>query len=412
MRILLLTQWFDPEPTFKGLAFANALQDAGHEVEVLTAFPNYPGGNIYPGYQQRWLGREDIDGIRVNRVPLYPSHDSSTLGRVLNYGTFFITSCLAGLFVVKRADIIYCYHPPLTTGLSGTIIGFFRRIPLVYDIQDLWPDTLKATGMLSNPRVLKVVGSMCRFVYRRAASLVVLSPGFKQELISRGVPADKINVILNWCDENSLSTGGAAGPVAEMMRNRFNVVFAGTMGKAQALSFVLAAAALVAEKNKNIQFLFVGGGIDVDNLKCLVVERGLENVKFLRRMPMHEIGQILGAADALLVHLKDDPLFRITVPSKTQAYMAAGKPLVMAVRGDAADLVTMSGGGVLAQPENPESIADAVLTLASMPDTELVEMGGRAARYYFDNLSLRIGVEKFVQVFSKAGVDVRYIHGN
>jgi glycosyltransferase involved in cell wall biosynthesis len=398
----MLTQWFDPEPTFKGLAFANALRDAGHEVEVLTGFPNYPGGKIYPGYRQRWLSREDINGIRVNRVPLYPSHDSSALGRVVNYITFAISACLLGIFGVRRADVIYCYHPPLTVGLSGVVISFLKRTPLVYDIQDLWPDTLKATGMVDSPRMLKVVEHVCHFVYRRAASLVVLSPGFKSKLVARGVPAEKIDVIYNWCHEDALSNDGIAEPVPEVMVDRFNIVFAGTMGKAQALDSILAAAALAACENKNVQFVLVGGGIDVERLKGLVVHRGLDNVQFLPRLPMHEIGKVMRAADALIVHLRDDPLFSITVPSKTQAYMAVGKPIIMAVRGDAADLVVISAGGVLAEPEQPESIAAAVLKLVSMPNDELVEMGRRARRYYFGNLSLQIGVEKFSAVFLKA----------
>jgi colanic acid biosynthesis glycosyl transferase WcaI len=400
MKILLLTQWFDPEPTFKGQAFARALHQAGHEVEVITGFPNYPGGKLYPGYRLRWRQRETIDGVRVLRVPLYPSHDGSALGRVFNYLTFALASCLAGLFLARRPDVIYSYHPPLTTSLSGLVIARLRRVPVVNDIQDLWPDTLRATGMIRSARVLALVARVCRVVYAGVDALVVLSPGFRRRLIERGVPEEKVEVIYNWCDEQALSIA-ARGPAPEAMRDRINVVFAGTMGKAQALDAVLDAARLVAPRDARVQFVFVGGGIEVERLKARVVAEGAPNVIFLPRMPMNEVGTVLGAADALLVHLKDDPLFAITVPSKTQAYMAVGKPVIMAVRGDAADLIERSGGGVVAEPEHPESIAAAVLDLAARGAEERAAIGARAAHYYFEHMSLPQGIRQFERVFTR-----------
>lgn len=157
IRVLLLTQWFDPEPTFKGLVFARALVEKGFDVEVITGFPNYPGGKVYPGYKIKILQKEQIDGVSVVRVPLYPSHDKNKLGRILNYVSFSTSLVLYGLFS-KRPDVIYSYHPPLTVGVASAVIGFFRRVPVVNDIQDMWPDTLSSTGMISNRRVLSVVG--------------------------------------------------------------------------------------------------------------------------------------------------------------------------------------------------------------------------------------------------------------
>ncbi|MDC5554921.1 glycosyltransferase family 4 protein, partial [Acinetobacter baumannii] len=174
MKILLLTQWFDPEPTFKGLAFAKELQRQGHEVEVLTGFPNYPGGKIYDGYKLKLYQREQIDGISILRVVLYPNHDNSALKRIFNYISFAFMAMLFGIFATKKADIIYAYHPPLTVGIAAVFIKFFRRIPIVYDIQDMWPDTLKATGMLNNQRLLNIIGSVCQLVYKFVDHIVVL----------------------------------------------------------------------------------------------------------------------------------------------------------------------------------------------------------------------------------------------
>jgi len=401
LRILLLTQWFDPEPTAKGMLFARQLRELGHEVEVITGFPNYPEGRIYPGYRQSWRQREVIDGVQLVRVPLYASHDSSAVKRLLNYFSFALTSCLYGIFMSRKADVIYVYHPPMTVGLSGALIGWLRRTPFVYDVQDLWPDTLRATGMIGNARALKIVGAVCNWIYRRASHIVVLSPGFRSLLAERGVPAEKISLIYNWCDETTLRAPTTATGDLSFLDDRFNVVFAGNMGKAQALQAVLAAAALVARQDKRVQFVFVGGGTEVSTLQQQCASSNLENVRFVPRMPMEQVGQLLARADALLVHLRDDPLFAITIPSKTQAYLAVGKPIIMAVRGDAANMVRQAGAGLEAEPENPASIAQAVLSLASMSLPQREAMGQQAMQYYRDHLSLQVGVSAFIKVFTQ-----------
>ena len=184
MKILILTQWFEPEPTSKGLLFARELVTRGHEVEVLTGFPNYPGGKLYPGYRIRPWVREQIDGVNVLRVALYPSHSNSGFQRALNYMSFALSAALIGTALIKQPDVVYVYHPPITVGFAGAVIGFFRKTPFVYDIQDLWPDTVASTGMMSNPMALALLGKLCKFVYHRAAHITVLSRGFKVQLVA------------------------------------------------------------------------------------------------------------------------------------------------------------------------------------------------------------------------------------
>ena len=398
----MLTQWFDPEPTFKGLAFAKELVRLGHEVEVLTGFPNYPGGKLYDGYKISLFKRENIDGISVLRVPLYPSHDGSALKRIANYASFALSAAFIGALLVKPADVMYVYHPPATVGFAASVIGLIRRIPFVYDIQDLWPDTLSATGMVNNPGILGMVQFGCGIIYRRAGKIVVLSPGFKEMLVKRGVPEKKIEVIYNWCDEKNIRRQIGPGDPEKNpgMAGRFNVVFAGTMGKAQALDAVLDAAKILSSSQPQVQFVFVGGGIDVERLEKKTEEMRLSNVLFLPRMPMREIGSILTVADVLLVHLRNDPLFRITLPSKTQAYMAAGRPILMAVRGDAATLVERGKAGLACIPEDAQSIAAAVEQFCSMSRQDLDDMGERGRTYYEKELSLAVGVNKFESVFN------------
>jgi len=401
IRVLLFTQWFDPEPTFKGLVFARELVRQGFEVEVVTGFPNYPGGKFYPGYKLRLIQREVIDGVQVTRVPLYPSHDQGAVGRVLNYVSFAVASLFYGLFAAKRPDVIYAYHPPLTVGIAAALIRMFRRVPVVYDIQDMWPDTLRATGMFSNEKALKVVERACNWVYCRMDQLVVLSPGFKRLLVERGVPESKIEVIYNWCAEDSLAASSGVLPSAFADLAKFRILFAGNMGKAQALDAVLHAAELLQQQGACVSFVFLGGGVDVARLQQLAADMALSNVTFLPAVPMSEVGSYLHAADALLVHLKKDPLFNITIPSKTQAYMAVGKPILMAVDGDAADLVRDSHGGRVAESENPESIADAVRALMNASISERNAMATSSSRFYQEKLSLRVGVSRFGQIFNK-----------
>lgn len=398
VRVLLMTQWFDPEPTFKGIVFARELARQGFEVEVITGFPNYPGGVIYPGYKIKLLQKEQIEGVNVTRVPLYPSHDKSKIGRILNYVSFACSLMIYGLFS-KKADVIYAYHPPLTVGIAASIVGFFRRVPVVNDIQDMWPDTLSSTGMISNKRVITLVGKVCEWVYKRSTKIVVLSPGFRTLLVERGVPPEKIEVIYNWCAEDAIAQASDEKGSVFKPDSKFRILFAGNMGLAQALDVVLHAAVLLSTTAPQIEFVFLGGGLEVNNLKQLAQQLDLQNVVFLPPVSMAEVGAYLNAADALLVHLKKDELFKITIPSKTQAYMAAGRPILMAVDGDAADLVSNSHSGVVAKSGDAQSIADAAIKLLKATDDERQTMAENGKAFYKANLSLSRGVERFGLIF-------------
>ena len=401
MRILLLSQWFDPEPHFKGLPFAKALRDLGHEVQVVTGFPNYPGGKVYPGYKLHLFQREILEGIPVIRVLLYPSHDRSGLRRILNYVSFAISASLFGTLLSKPADIIYVYHPPGTVGLPALVMRFLKKAPFVYDIQDLWPESVEASGMIKNKPVLWLLSVWCRLVYHFADRIVVLSPGFKEALKSKGVPGAKIDVIFNWCDDTAAYSESRDEKLASELgfANRFNIVFAGTMGKGQGLKAVLDAAEIVHRRQPEIQFVFVGGGTEVDNLKRRAETKELANVLFLERRPVSQIWKILNLADALLVHLRDDPLYEITIPSKTQAYMAAGKPILMGVKGDAEKLVLAANAGFACVPGDPCSIADCACQLFSMPKQYLREIGANGRNFYEKHLCLEVGVKAFERVF-------------
>lgn len=401
MRILILSQFFAPEPVLMNMAFARALQAEGHEVRVLTGLPNYPGGTLYPGYTLKLVQREEIDGVRITRVPLYASHSRSKLGRIANYVSFAASASIAGTFSGWRPDVIYVYHPPLTVGLAAWIIGLLRGVPFVYNIQDLWPDTLKATGMIGNDRVLTCIAHVAKFVYKRAAMLLPQSPGFAQRLRDAGVPDGKIRVLYNWADEAAFAAP-SAWQKPEALHGKFVVTFAGTMGAAQGLDAVLDAAALLLQTQPNTRLVFIGGGTEHARLSDLAAARALSNVLFLPAVPMQQIGAVLAAADVLLVHLRDDPLFAITIPSKTQAYLLAGKPIIMGVRGDAAALVEQAQAGMTVPPQDAAALADAITRMAALSSAERASMGARGKAYYQRTLSLAAASRTVLETLKKA----------
>lgn len=401
----MITQLFQPEPNhLKGLAFAKELVRQGHEVEVLTGFPNYPGGQIYPGYRQRIWQRETTDGISIIRVPLYPDHSSSGLRRILCYISLAFSASIPGLFLVRKPDVVHVYQGPATLALPAIILRLLRKVPYVLDVQDLWPESVTSSGMLKSRFLTSALTKWCDFANRLAAKIVVLSPGYKETLINRGVSATKVDIVYNWCDESQVhKTDGVTVSVDHLgFEGRFSVVYAGNLGRVQALDSVLEAAELLSNDYPDVIFVFVGDGVDALRLKELANAKKLKNVLFVPRQPVSEIGSILRRAAALLIHLQDDPLCRVGIPQKTQAYLAMGRPLIAAVRGNAASLVEESKAGVTCEPTNPESIAAAVIRLRNMPENERAGMGNNGLKYYEEYLSFSVGVQKMNELLSEA----------
>jgi glycosyltransferase involved in cell wall biosynthesis len=252
------------------------------------------------------------------------------------------------------------------------------RVPFVYQIQDMWPETLRATGMVNSERTLSWVSRFAKWVYAKAAAICVISPGFRANLIEKGVPSKKIHVISNWVDTETYYPEKPDHTLAADLgiAGAFNIMFAGNLGEAQGLETVLDAAELL-QHDLQVQFVFVGDGTALPHLQRSAKSRGLNNVCFLGRYPSSDMPKLYALADALLVHLKDESLFRITIPSKIFAYMAVGKPILVAVAGDAAAVVTEAGAGIASPPGNPQALACAVQQLLSMSERERRDMGER-----------------------------------
>ena len=376
MRILILTQWYLPESALLLKELVQNLLAGGHQVSILTGFPNYPTGKIYPGYRLKLYQREVLEGVPIVRVPLYPDHSRSAVRRVFNYVSFAVSGTLLGPWLQKPPNVIFVFSPPLTIGLPAAWLSSIWRVPFVFQIQDLWPETLSATGMLTNRFILNWVGRFACWVYRRAHSILVISPGFKRNLLRKGVPENKLFFIPNWVDPLTYHPAEADTTMASKLglAGRFNIMFAGNIGEAQGLETVIEAADLLRDMS-DIQFVIVGDGTALPFLQQAVQLRNLKNVRFLGRYPSSAMSKLYALADVLLVHLKSDPLFKITIPHKILAYLAAGKPILAAVEGDAADLVVSNGAGIACPPSDPVALAETVNRFLEMDAGTRRQMG-------------------------------------
>jgi colanic acid biosynthesis glycosyl transferase WcaI len=413
MRVIFLTITFDPEPgMLRGLPLARWLAARGYDIKVLTAFPQYPGGRIYPGYHIRPWQREVMDGIPVLRVPIYPSHDMSAVRRIGTYLSFALASSTIGAALIGPADVVYLYDPPPTNGLASLVLKFFRRTPVVHHVADLWPETVIESGLIRGTQSKKIanfiLGKWCRWLYRQAEVITVLSPGSKRLLVERGVPESKIEVIYNWTDEETFRPVERDPALARELglEGRFNIVYAGNLGPLQCIDTIIRAAALIKD-NPLLQIVMIGTGPKEEELRRLAAQLGVGNVRFLSRRQYWEMPEINALADVLLIHLRDVPFLDAMIPSKVQVSLASGRPILMGVRGDAADLVRAAGAGIICEPEDPVGMAKAMVEMSRTPKNLLEEMGARGRQYYLSHLALDIAGEKMDAIFRRVEASLR-----
>ena len=409
MRILIHSYFYHPEPIWMPHELAVSLARRGHQVKAITGFPSYPQGELYDGYKQRPWRRETIDGIPVLRLPLMVDHSRSSLRRIMSYGSFMASSCAMGPLGAGPADVMYVSHPPLSMGVSAWTIGLMRRIPFVYAVNDLWPEAILATGMVRSSKIIAGLRWLERFVYKRAAAIITVSPGYRDNLVGKGVPPEKISVMTNWANEEIYRPVDADPALARElgMAGRFNVVFGGNMGLAQNLETVVEAADLLKSQG-DIQFLFAGDGVGRDPLEGMVRERKLDNVRFLGMQPAIQMPHIYALSDVLLAHYKRDPLFEISIPAKIFSYMACQRPVLMASAGNAADLVEAAGAGITCSAEEPQAMAQAVLELYNMSLEERSALGAAGRQAFLEDHSREVLVGRHEELLTEvAGARAR-----
>ncbi|WP_298418035.1 glycosyltransferase family 4 protein [uncultured Kordia sp.] len=396
MRIVIIKQLFNPEPTAKSLDFAKELVARGHDVEVLTGFPSYPIGKIYDGYKQRFYKREKMEGIDIIRVPIYPDHSASGLKRFFHYISYALSATFIGLFLIKKPDVAFVYQGAIPVAIPAIILKKIRKVPFLYDINDLWPETVAASGMLGSKRGLKIINKWCNMNYRNASFITVATPGFQKSLIEKGVPKEKLEIVSNWSrDKISTEELPAALKKQYFKKEKINILYAGNLGIVQSLQTILKTAKSLQEQGlTKIQFLFLGGGADEENLKQYAADELLKNVTFIPRVASEEVSKYLNAGDFLLVHLKKDKLFEITIPSKILAYLKSGKPILMGLRGDAADILNAANAGFTFEPDNSDDLEEKIKQMIALDAEKIAEMGTNGKVHYEENLSIISSVDK------------------
>jgi hypothetical protein len=389
MRVLVVTHYFPPEtgaPQARLSALAAAWAADGDEVTVLTGMPNHPTGVLPERYRRAVLRRERTDGYRVLRTWLYATPNEGMVRKSLGHLSFMVSSVLLGARASGPADVVLVSSPTFFSILSGWLLARLKRARFVVEVRDLWPAIFVELGVLTNRRVIAVLERLELAAYAAANQVVVVSEGFRDNLISRGVPPGKVHTIRNGVDTGRFApeASGAAGDAAVSLRAGLGaapgdclVLYAGTHGISQGLPAIADAAARLTEHA--VRFAFVGDGADKRRLERRVAELGLGNVRLLPGVPSAEMPALLAAADICLVPLRDVPLFGTFIPSKMFEYLAAGKAVIGSVRGEAAEILA-EAGAVVVPPESPDSLAAAVAALAA--DQELRAVMGKTGREF------------------------------
>lgn len=387
MRILIVTQYFWPE-AFRVNDLALGLKSLGHEVEVLTGMPNYPRGSLFPGYGWLRPATDSFEGIRVVRVPLVTRGRSKGLRLMMNYLTFAATACLLGpLRCRRRYDAVLIYEPsPVTVGLPGLLMAAINNAPALLWVQDLWPDTLEAMGFRPAGLVARCAGWLSDFIHRRCDRVMVQSRAFMPRLEARGVAPSRIAYLPNWA-ESFYRPPSPQENVADPMPHLggFRVVFAGNIGSAQSFETIVDAA-LRLRQITDLHWVVLGDGNMREWLAAEIAKHDLgTQFHLLGQRPPEDMPAYFAHADALLVTLRADPVFSLTIPSKIQSYLACAKPVVASLDGEGAAVMRESGAGVVCGAEDGAALAEAVLAVYRMSPQQRADCGARGRKYYEDN---------------------------
>ncbi|MFI5931856.1 glycosyltransferase family 4 protein [Actinoplanes sp. NPDC051494] len=412
MKIGIISQWYAPEPVVIPGNLAEDLVARGHDVRVLTGFPNYPEGTIYPGYRQRWNDRSRQAGVTLRRVPVYASHDASGIRRAANYLSYAATSSIAAMRFLADVDVVYVYLTPATVWAAAALLRTLRGIPAVIHVQDIWPESVTSSAMApSGPAgraVEQTLHAAMRKIYRAAAGVAVIAPTMRDIIVDRGADPDRTHVILNWADETLFHPVGSTEDARRDIgrRDRRTIMYSGTMGPFQNIEAAVRAAASLSGDGE-VDLVLAGSGTTEQAARDLATELGADNIRFLGRRPIDTMAALYGAADFQLVSLRDLPIFRGTIPSKLQSALACGSPVIVSVPGDCATLVETHGVGLACPPDDWRLLADRFRQAAKLPADEQAHMAHRARTVYQTQMSRKAGIDQLENLLVEAAVTGR-----
>lgn len=384
MRILIVTQYFWPE-SFRVNDLVLALKERGHTITVLTGLPNYPRGRFFPGYGLGRVGRDAFEGIPVCRVPLVPRLTARSWQLALNFFSFAVSASLfTPLLCRGEYDLVFAFEPsPVTVALPAIVMRQLRRIPFIFWVQDLWPESLSATGAVSSPWVLAQVRRLVRWIYHRSDLILVQSKGFIPRVVEVGAEAARVRYFPNWAEAHYAPMESVPTDIEASLPKGFRIVFAGNLGAAQSLGTIVAAAARLRD-HSDIHWVILGDGREEAALRRLVADAGVgKTVHLLGRKPVESMPVYFTAADALLVTLCADPIFALTIPSKVQSYLACGRPVLAVLDGEGSAVIREARVGMAVAAGDDAALAEAALHLYRLSPAERAALGHNG-RVYFE----------------------------
>ncbi len=384
MRILVVTQYFWPE-NFRINDLAVGLQQKGHKVTVLTGKPNYPSGRFYDGYGFFSRSRETHEGMEVIRAPLLPRGRAGGFRLALNYLSFAFAAALSAAFSCRdKYDVIFVYAPsPITVALPAIVLRWIRGAPIMLWVQDLWPESVSAAAGIRSVWILRPIERMVKFIYGRSDRILVQSEAFRPSIQGLGVNGERITYLPNSAE--SLYKPVVLPQDAEeraLVPPGFRIMYAGNIGAAQSFETILAAAERL-KSYPDIHWVVLGDGRAAPWVRAQIAERGLAGcVHLLGRYPMEAMPRYFSLADVMLVTLRDEPIFELTIPGRVQSYLACGRPILAGLNGEGARVVREAGAGLTAAAENADALADAALMMYKKPKHERDAMGTRGREYF------------------------------
>jgi glycosyltransferase involved in cell wall biosynthesis len=406
VKIVYVSQYFPPEmgaPAARAVELARHWVRAGHEVTVLTGFPNHPTGVVPVEWRSRLrnlIYHEQVEGIRVVRTWLLPLPNRKAHERMLNYGSFCVSAAWRGM-EIPRPDIVIATSPQLLVGLSGWWISFWKRTPFVFEVRDLWPESLSAVGMGSENSFLhRVLGKIAGFLYRKASRIVVVTPAFKDNLVKYWhLPAKRISIIENGVESSLFSPDRNDQELKTRLglTNKFVVGYIGTMGMAHGLDTLIEAASILQRVDPRVAFLLVGEGADKERIQATVRARGLSNVCFVDQQPRETIPAFICASDACLVLLKKTDLFKTVIPTKMLEFMSCARPVILGVDGQARQILEEARAGIAIEPENTSALVEAIQTLAG-DDMARRAFGAHARAYIVERCSREQSARDYIKL--------------
>ena len=390
-------------PAARVSELAQRWAQSGHDVTVLTGFPNHPDGNIRPEYRKsfrRMVFRERIGDVNVVRSWLLPLPNRRPVERILNYSSFLASAAITGSFL-GAPDVVIASSPQLLVGLAGWWISRLKHVPLVFEVRDLWPESLVAVGVSNAKSALhRSLTRIAAFLYRKADHIVVVTPAFREFLISRWqVPADKISVVPNGVESKVFSPRSPDHKIRETLGadGKFVPSFIGTMGLAHGLNTLIAAAERFQKSEPDVLFMLVGEGADRERITAMAHAKGLSNIRFVPQQLREKVPAYIAASDACLVLLKKSEVFETVIPTKMLEFMSCAKPVILGVSGQARQMIEASRAGICIEPENVDQLCDAILKLRT--EAWLRESLGRNGReYIIRNLSRERTADEYLQV--------------